>query len=343
MNSENDTGTDKGNTLTPEELKAEREPGNVTAMFDNCKVMTGKPIPTSEYLAQVRARCDAATPGLWSADGRDVRYSGGTITVFTWASRVEQISNAELIAHARTDLSCLLGEVERLRKQLDEVVCKRIGEMSEIELRALCLIEGTTLEKEAAHTKYVIRTAIREFEGKAERDTLRERVTELEDKLKEHKSEWDMVLVLRDYLWQEYGRVVYQEIDGESPGPIEFVIDRMNEWRERAEKAEAWRDTAIQSALVQGFRFWGDGELGQIVCRTKEESDVVAEQRKRVLQKFIEPRPMSEAPKGVWILGVIRMRLREGAPGFDYATECQLISEPPDGWLPCSDPKEDGR
>lgn len=44
----------------------------------------------------------------------------------------------------------------------------------------------------------------------------------------------DAVITLRDHLRQEYERPAYEEVDGESRGPVEFAIDRMNEFKHEA-------------------------------------------------------------------------------------------------------------
>ena len=55
----------------------------------------------AKYLAEIKAREQAATPGPWPRDG----------TIFT----ANGINNCEFIYYARADIPALLAEVERLR------------------------------------------------------------------------------------------------------------------------------------------------------------------------------------------------------------------------------------
>ncbi len=68
---------------------------------------------TKERLAEIKARCEAATEGPWEQE--DCRENHiATATGMDIAHAPKQI-NAQFIAHARTDVPALLTEVERLR------------------------------------------------------------------------------------------------------------------------------------------------------------------------------------------------------------------------------------
>ena len=84
-----------------------------------------KPI-TGEELAEMKSRCDAATPGPWKTDAyyvvgqvKEGRPGGEVIvecrtTAPSIAAKVNHIANAYAIAHARTDLPYCIAEIERL-------------------------------------------------------------------------------------------------------------------------------------------------------------------------------------------------------------------------------------
>jgi hypothetical protein len=71
---------------------------------------------TDAHLADIRARCDEATPGPWEfdrmSDGVFLAASGKEICA---AYRPERDADMEFIANARSDIPALLDEVERLR------------------------------------------------------------------------------------------------------------------------------------------------------------------------------------------------------------------------------------
>ena len=74
-------------------------------------------------LDAIRARCEAATPGEWTAVWRgNTVKSHAVITKIFGQSITGGISprtgNAEFIAHARTDVPDLLAEIERLTAEL---------------------------------------------------------------------------------------------------------------------------------------------------------------------------------------------------------------------------------
>jgi hypothetical protein len=86
---------------------------------------------TPAELAEIRARAEAATPGPWvrySRDFRDARSHsvvgpGHAVRAFTgYGPRGGTAqTDAEFIAHARTDVPALLAEVERLTAENDRL------------------------------------------------------------------------------------------------------------------------------------------------------------------------------------------------------------------------------
>ena len=84
---------------------------------------------TDEKLAEIKARCDAASPGPWVdaiTDAGDliITVNGAGCMPFIYLGDMENTesddhNNATFIAHARTDIPDLLAEVERLRADRD--------------------------------------------------------------------------------------------------------------------------------------------------------------------------------------------------------------------------------
>lgn len=78
---------------------------------------------SSQRISEIRARCDAATPGPW--EYRDNGFDGGVYAANEilfggepCEGRIEPDDpNAAFIAHARTDIPYLLVEIERLTKE----------------------------------------------------------------------------------------------------------------------------------------------------------------------------------------------------------------------------------
>lgn len=81
-----------------------------------------------DEIQEIRSRCDAATPGPWTAyiEGRD--HTSGSDFIMTGAfgdpdcSEDMEITGAtiadyDFIAHARQDIPRLLEEIERLKKE----------------------------------------------------------------------------------------------------------------------------------------------------------------------------------------------------------------------------------
>lgn len=90
---------------------------------------------TTEELAAIKARCEAATPGPWIAKRFDPYRSRAAIYQTPAAQKVNPLrwqvaaicrearaQDAEFIAHARADIPALLAEVERLRAALKRVI-----------------------------------------------------------------------------------------------------------------------------------------------------------------------------------------------------------------------------
>lgn len=75
----------------------------------------------AKYLAEIKARERAATPGPWEektnrhpqCNGEPWGWISGASGNITWSGYVGK-TNADFIAHARADIPALLAEVERL-------------------------------------------------------------------------------------------------------------------------------------------------------------------------------------------------------------------------------------
>jgi len=85
-------------------------------------------------LAEIEARCNAATPGPWKGDCRDgfVKYavygSDGTLVLRVDHKNYESgfigecsVEDESFVLHAPTDVPALVAEVRRLRVELDEL------------------------------------------------------------------------------------------------------------------------------------------------------------------------------------------------------------------------------
>lgn len=76
---------------------------------------------TPKQLQGIKARADAATPGPWEektnrhpqCNGEPWGWISGASGNITWSGYVGK-TNADFIAHARTDIPALVAEVERL-------------------------------------------------------------------------------------------------------------------------------------------------------------------------------------------------------------------------------------
>ena len=72
---------------------------------------------TNERLAEIRERCDAATPGPWTVGATcltDIHCASGLIAQVGWM-RDENAANANLMAISREAIPALLDEIGRLR------------------------------------------------------------------------------------------------------------------------------------------------------------------------------------------------------------------------------------
>ncbi|MBN1207447.1 MAG: hypothetical protein JXB05_21395 [Myxococcaceae bacterium] len=84
---------------------------------------------TDSELDEIRARCQAATPGPWKAfiEGRDHESGSSFIMTGEGVGRRQDIemsgattADYDFIAHARQDVPRLLEEIARLRGLLDK-------------------------------------------------------------------------------------------------------------------------------------------------------------------------------------------------------------------------------
>ena len=119
----------------------------------------------AERIAAIRARVDAATDGPWEASETHHYHEGTFHAVYAEvepnvASGVDP-ADAELIAHARTDIPDLLAEVERLTRWKREALpvldgLQELGRALDLPLgtritgaEALAAVERLTTERDA--------------------------------------------------------------------------------------------------------------------------------------------------------------------------------------------------
>lgn len=89
---------------------------------------------TPEHLAEIKARVEAATPGMWKVniDIRDAHVTMGVENsyidapkkrlAYVWDTDTrEGKANAAFIAHARQDVPALVAEVERLQDENNQL------------------------------------------------------------------------------------------------------------------------------------------------------------------------------------------------------------------------------
>ncbi|WP_313292599.1 hypothetical protein [Faecalispora jeddahensis] len=69
-----------------------------------------------KYLAEIKARADAATPGPWYAK-QIGEYVGFNTPYYGFATRMAELNDFEFACHARTDIPALVAEVERLQNE----------------------------------------------------------------------------------------------------------------------------------------------------------------------------------------------------------------------------------
>ena len=82
----------------------------------------------TEYLTEVRKRCDAATPSPWVSFVEGREFLGGDSVITRGANRQEAdlylsggtAADQDFIAHARQDIPLLLDEIARLQRLLDD-------------------------------------------------------------------------------------------------------------------------------------------------------------------------------------------------------------------------------
>lgn len=85
-----------------------------------------------ERLEEIRARCEAATPGPWRGDRHDgsIKYAmyGADDTAVLTVDHKDAtsgflgdrcVADEEFVLHSRADVSWLLAEIERLRSELE--------------------------------------------------------------------------------------------------------------------------------------------------------------------------------------------------------------------------------
>ena len=127
------------------------------------------PAPNRYWLEAARERCERAAPKPWAMgerdrDGTEILTKGvnqgypddvGTVAEVMWGA------DAEFIAAARTDLPRALDEIERLRDERDDILIR----------------EFESADEQAAQRAALVK----------ERDTLRARVGELEERV--HKAD----------------------------------------------------------------------------------------------------------------------------------------------------------
>lgn len=85
---------------------------------------------TDEQLAEIRARCEAATPGPWIREGAVISSLRGVwYALKTSADRAD----LSLMFHACEDIPALLAEVERLMEDVDALhrECARLYEIED--------------------------------------------------------------------------------------------------------------------------------------------------------------------------------------------------------------------
>lgn len=83
----------------------------------------------AKYLAEIKAREQVATPGPWEektnrhpqCNGEPWGWISGASGNITWSGYVGK-TNADFIAHARTDIPALVAEVERLTREKEEEI-----------------------------------------------------------------------------------------------------------------------------------------------------------------------------------------------------------------------------
>jgi hypothetical protein len=107
---------------------------------------------TPEQLAEIEARAEAATPGVWYWEAlgehgypQRIGNDAEVAVAETWTDPEWPPANAEFIAHARTDVPDLVAEVRRLRAAVDAALDKwrqHVGVSDEVfpmQSRCICI------------------------------------------------------------------------------------------------------------------------------------------------------------------------------------------------------------
>ncbi len=102
----------------------------------------------TERLAQIRQRCEAATPGPWVEEDGFILTAAGQRMV---ADFVPFSANSEFMAAARDDVPYLLAEIERLRAEVARLEAKSKA------LRAECSDLWEVIER--------TKDALRDYDG----------------------------------------------------------------------------------------------------------------------------------------------------------------------------------
>ena len=85
---------------------------------------------SAERIAELLALCEKATPGPWTRAHAQVEEPRGAVASMEWGDGLmekEAVSNAALIAAARTALPAALNEIERLRAYLRAISKQRLS------------------------------------------------------------------------------------------------------------------------------------------------------------------------------------------------------------------------
>jgi hypothetical protein len=110
-----------------------------------------------KYLAEIKARCDKATPGPWYEEGWALPTEDGDFVELTNDSPAD----ASFISHARTDIPALLAEVERLNIILQDERKEHAEEYAR--LRSTYLDAAAAKDQQTATLKRALEIAIRKI------------------------------------------------------------------------------------------------------------------------------------------------------------------------------------
>ena len=104
---------------------------------------------TNEYLHEIEARCEAATPGPWDdktnvhpqCNGDPWGWIQGASGNITWSGRAGK-SNAAFIAHSREDIPALIAEVKALTARAEKAERERDKAVQELDAMCSRCAEG---------------------------------------------------------------------------------------------------------------------------------------------------------------------------------------------------------